>query len=369
MNSKTALTNQHQTDHCEPHCRRIAYGEERDALGAENTLHWRQARAIHDAELNPNEQAQYKEMLKCFPKLSLNQKVGLAGEIKTVSYLTKKLRCMFPYPFRRPRIRYIPNLNTSLPDLDVKTGKTSFQIEIKFWEFDGPITGLHVMSKIVNKHWRNGAKRLFLSVLPKRLTETAIQRLAEASIIYVNGIKTLLATIQGLMEGSFSFNQLTVNIMNELDAVDVTCPSVLGNSHSDAVPSPVVRGSTSKHSLGNSRSSKPNRKWFYFSKGRIDWSTLRIFDGYAEVKRLLQSALSKVGDVSEDIPDGRGGLLGSLRYANGLTRFLSTIQKVIDSIRSPYGSMSYCNVTNLQSCAIINELYSLKCSFPTAQNN
>jgi len=126
-------------------------------------------------------------------RLSESQMKGAFGEIAAVFQLKGKLRQVFPHPFPNPKVEYTPNFSSNQPDINVRVGSISLPIEVKHWQFDGPITSAHV-----HEVSQKTDVRLFLSIYPKQLTDAAKRALKHLGICLVNGLSHLLEAISQL---------------------------------------------------------------------------------------------------------------------------------------------------------------------------
>lgn len=87
------------------------------------------------------------------------------------------------------------------PDIIINFGRKRVAVEVKYWRFDGEITGQHVRNKVANKNWKQYAVRLFLSVIPKQLSDEARCLLRQDGIRHVNGLDKLMGVLQNCLGG------------------------------------------------------------------------------------------------------------------------------------------------------------------------
>lgn len=157
--------------------------------------------------LSTREFQRYIKVLdEAFPMggLSREQTLGLQGEVKAVVKLDK-LRRMFPHPFPRPRVDYTPNFSSNEPDITVTIGSIVIPIEVKNWQYNGPITSYQIKDKVTVKNWHGSQHKLLLFIYAKALTAAAERTIKQSGLTLIAGIEHLLEAISSIANAGGSF--------------------------------------------------------------------------------------------------------------------------------------------------------------------
>jgi len=136
--------------------------------------------------------------------LSPSQRKGLRGEIRAAFGLKARLRRMFPYPFRCPKVVYDPvrRFMDSAPDISIVLGKLTVLLEVKIWAFK--ITPDDIQHFIAPKNWQALGKviRVFLNVQSGQPSQAVKDALKALGIRFANGIDQLLNPLTDVQEES-----------------------------------------------------------------------------------------------------------------------------------------------------------------------